>query len=421
MREVHLEYEDYTLENGLRVVLHREPSTPVVCINITYHVGSKDETEGKSGFAHLFEHLMFGGSANVPRGMYDQYCERAGGYNNAYTTEDKTAYYIMLPAHRLALGLWLESDRLRSLVLTAEAVEVQRQVVMEEKRQRIDNQPYGSVEEKIASLAFAGTPYGHTVIGSMEDIRAATLEDVLAFHETYYSPSNAVLSIAGDIELDEAKKLVEGYFAGIPAGKPQARPPRSPVLSNAGLREVVKDNVPLPGVFMVFPTCAETEDDFVSIDMISDVLSSGESSRLNIRLVRELQLASSVSVHVDGREYPGLTLVVAFANPGVSAGDLEEELLREIGRLTEEGIAEEELQKTRNAVETQFEKHVQRVQNRADRFAHFATIWNDPAVINTLLGTYLARDIDDLSAAARRYFAGGPALTLHYLPRENEA
>ncbi len=418
MREVSLECEDYTLENGLRVVLHREPSTPVVCINITYHVGSKDETEGRSGFAHLFEHLMFSGSANVPHGMYDQYCERAGGYNNAYTTEDKTAYYMMLPAHRLALGLWLESDRLRSLELTAEAVEVQRQVVMEEKRQRVDNQPYGSVEEKIASLAFAGTPYGHTVIGSMEDIRAATLEDVLAFHETYYSPSNAVLSIAGDIDIDETRSLVESYFGGIPAGKPVVRPPRSPALSHAGLREVVQDNVPLPGVFMVYPACAETEDDFVPIDMVSDVLSSGESSRLNLRLVRELQLASSVSVHVDGREYPGLVLVVAFANPGASAEALEEAMLCEIGRLCEEGIAGEELQKTRNAVETQFEKHVQRVQNRADRFAHFATIWNDPAAINTLLGKYLACNLDDLSAVARRYFDRGPALTLHYLPRE---
>ncbi len=410
-------FEDYTLGNGLRVILHRDASTPIVCIDICYHVGSKNEMPGKTGFAHLFEHLMFDGSENVGRGEFDRYCERAGGYNNAYTNEDKTNYYMMLPANQLELGLWLESDRLHRLDITDFGLKTQREVVKEEKRQRVDNQPYGSTDTKFAELCYAVHPYNHPVIGSMADIGSATMEDVVAFHEMYYRPNNAVLAIAGDIDIAAARALVEKYFGGIAKGDAAPRvnlvePPRA-----RQIRETVEDNIPLPGVFIAFNACAEKDPDSYAVDLLTDVLGSGESSRLYRTLVYERKIASQVAAYFDTREQPGLVVVYAIAAPGVAPDTLEAGIMREIARLREEKIGERELLKVKNRTEAGFYRSLQTVQNKADRLAHYASFYGNPGLINTVVEKYLAVTADDIRAAAQRYCDPEKSVVLDYVPR----
>lgn len=410
-------FEDYTLGNGLRVILHRDASTPIVCIDICYHVGSKNEMPGKTGFAHLFEHLMFDGSENVKRGDFDRYCERAGGYNNAYTNEDKTNYYMMLPANQLELGLWLESDRLHRLDITEFGLKTQREVVKEEKRQRVDNQPYGSTDTKFAELCYSVHPYNHPVIGSMADISSATMEDVVGFHELYYRPNNAVLAIAGDIDLAAAKALVEKYFGGIPKGDAVPRvnlvePPRA-----APVRQIVEDDIPLPGVFLAFNTCAEKDPDSYAVDLLTDVLGSGESSRLYHTLVYERKIASQVAAYFDAREHPGLLVVYAIASPGVNPDTVENALKEELARLKEQKIGARELQKVKNRTEAGFYRSLQTVQNKADRLAHFAAFYGKPDMINTVVGKYLAVTVDDIQRAARQYLDFDRSVVLRYVPR----
>lgn len=412
-----IQFEDYTLTNGIRVILHRDTSTPIACIDICYHVGSKDEVKGKTGFAHLFEHLMFDGSANVKRAEFDRYCERAGGFNNAYTTEDKTNYYMMLPANQLELGLWLESDRLLKLDITDYGLKTQREVVKEEKRQRVDNEPYGSTDTKFSELPFSVHPYSHPVIGSMDDISSAAMKDVVAFHELYYKPNNAVLVIAGDIEIGQTKKIIEKYFGEIPRGADVPRitavePPRK-----KQIREVVEDNVPLPGVFMVYNICAEKDSDFYAVDLLSDVIGSGESSRLYQALVYQQQIASSVTAYIDAREHPGIMVVYAIANPGVNERQLESALNAEIEKLKKAAIDARDLEKVKNRVESSFVRSLQTVQAKADRLAHFTTFYGKPQMINTVVKEYAGVSSADVQRVAQKYLITENSVILHYVPK----
>lgn len=414
-----VQFEDYKLNNGLRVILHRDASTPIVCINICYHVGSKDEVKGKTGFAHLFEHLMFDGSANVKRGQFDRYCERAGGYNNAYTNEDKTNYFMMLPSNQLELGLWLESDRLYKLDITDFGLKTQREVVKEEKRQRVDNQPYGSTDTKFAELCFTVHPYSHPVIGNMEDISSAMMSDVVGFHELYYKSNNAVLVVAGDIDITETKKLIGRYFGEIPQGKDilrikEVEPPR-----NKQVREIVEDNVPLPGVFLAYNTCAEGNSDYFATDLLTDVLGSGESSRLYKSLVYEQQIASSVAAYLDAREHPGILVIYAIANPNITAQQLENALNIEIEKIKNEKIGERELEKVKNTVESSFVRSLQTVQSKADRLAHYAAFYGKPDMINSVINNYLAVTSDEIQNSAKKYLKSEDSVVLHYIPKTN--
>ena len=413
-------FEYYTLENGLNVILHRDASTPIVCIDICYHVGSKDEVVGKTGFAHLFEHLMFDGSANVKRAEFDRYCERAGGFNNAYTNEDKTNYYMMLPSNQLELGLWLESDRLQKLEITEYGLKTQREVVKEEKRQRVDNEPYGSTDTKFAEYGFSVHPYHHTVIGSMEDISSATMADVVGFHEIYYKPNNAVLVITGDIEMESTKKLVQKYFGEIPGSGTIPRvhtvePPRT-----AQKREVVPDNVQLPAVFIAYNICAEKDPDYFPLDLLSDVLSTGTSSRLYRSLVYEQQLANSVSTYVDAREHPGLFYIMAFANPGVTPEKIEDAINKEIEKLKKESVSDVEVQKVKNKFEASYYGSLQSVQAKADRLAHYATFYGRPSMINSIITDYLNVSAKEIRDVAAKYLRPENSVALHYIPKEQK-
>ncbi len=408
------------LDNGLRIVIHPDRSLPIVCINIAYHVGSKDEKSGKTGFAHLFEHLMFDGSRNVPRGAFDRYCEQAGGYNNAYTNEDKTNYYMVLPSNQLEVGLWLESDRLLGLQLTEQGLETQKSVVMEEKRQRVDNQPYGTMEERIAQLSYTVHPYNHPIIGSMEDIASATFEDVVRFHKTYYTPDNAVLTIAGDVDASRAVKLAQRYFGDIQRGNSVPRVAAAEPPRNRETRAIVEDDVPLPAVFMAFNICEETGGDLIPLDMLSDLFGYGESSRLHQRLVYERNIANQASAFIDVREHPGLMMFYAMANPGISAQALEDAINEEINAALTQGMHERELNRIKNKIESAYYQSMQSISLRADRLTHHALMYDQPERLTMLIHEYLSTGIDSLINTGRRYLRPENRTVLHYVPR-NEA
>jgi zinc protease len=417
---MNLEYSYTTLENGLRVIIHQDPSVPIVCINIAYHVGSKDEVPGKTGFAHLFEHLMFDGSVNIPRGAFDRYCEQAGGYNNAYTNEDKTNYYMVLPSNQLALGLWLESDRLLGLDLTKEGLETQRSVVMEEKRQRVDNQPYGTMDEHLAELSYSKHPYSHSIIGSMEDIGSASYEDVTQFHETYYKPNNAVLTLAGDVDHDTGIALVKKYFEDIPTGNTIPRVTvKEPVrLNESRLR--VEDKVPLPAVFMAYNICEEQRKDFLALDMLSDLLGHGDSARLHQHLVYEQNIANQASAFIDTREHPGLLMVYAMANPGVTVDELERAVDKEITLVLNDGMNDRELLRIKNKIESSFYQGLHSVSSRADKLSHYGLMYNDPDALNRMMNEYLAKGKDDIINSARKYLGSHNRTVLQYVPSGTE-
>lgn len=406
----------HVLSNGLRVVLHRDAHIPIVCVNIAYRVGSKDESPGKTGFAHLFEHLMFDGSANVPRGGYDRYCEQAGGYNNAYTSEDKTCYHIVLPSNQLELGLWLESDRLLQLMLTPDGLETQRSVVMEEKRQRVDNQPYGTYDTRLAEMLFSGHPYGHPVIGSMDDIAAATMCDVETFHATYYQPNNAALALAGDFDPAEALELIERYFGTIPSRPAAPRPVEPALAPPSETRAVVHDAVPLAAVFMGYRIPREAHDDFILSDLLSDMLGNGESSRLHHTLVYEQQIASQASAYIEAREHTGMLTIFAVTAPDHGIEELERAIDQEIGALRAAPPSEEEMRKILHRVEYLHHQGMLSFSTRADRLAHYALFYNDPLLINVTLHKYLAATPEELHAAARAYLDPDLRVVLHYLP-----
>ena len=406
-----------TLGNGLRVVLHRDCTTPVVSISMVYHVGSKDEATGKTGFAHLFEHLMFDGSVHIPRAMFDRYCEQAGGSNNAYTNEDKTCYYMVLPSHQIELGLWLESDRLLGLNLTEEGLDTQRHVVLEEKRQRADNQPYGTYDEKMAELLFKDHPYGHPVIGYLDDITGATMQDVVAFHDAFYRPSNASLVVAGDIDYQETRRLIDQYFGTISRGIQMPRPTVLADFPETELREIILDNVPLPAVFIGYRIPNEYHDEFIAMDLVSDIFGSGESSRLHHALVYEQQIANQASLIIDARQQESMVLFYAIANPGHSADALEAAIDREIHKLLLAGLTTTELEKTRNRIESSFYNALHSMSMRADRLGHYALFYDDPTSMTTMLHRYLSTSQESMLDAASKFLRPSNRAVLHYLPR----
>jgi predicted Zn-dependent peptidase len=410
-----------TLDNGLRVVVHRDSSMPVVCINIAYHVGSKNEVPGRTGFAHLFEHLMFNGSVNVPRGDFDKYCEEVGGYNNAYTTEDKTNYYMMMPSHALERGLWLESDRLRGLSITREGLDVQRSVVLEEYRQRVDNQPYGSAETLLAELCFTVHPYSHPVLGSMQDIEAATLDDVLDFHRCYYHPGNATLTLAGDVPEEEAIRLADKYFGDISPGvSPRNDIVHEPALQHQRHNRMFED-VPLSAVFMGYRICAESDDDYVPLDCLAELLGGGEASRLYRSLVYEQQIASQIQVYAENREHPGVLLIMALANPGVGTDRLLESIDHEIDRLHAEPFDAASLEKVINRAEASMCFGAQSMSQRADRFTHYDLFYRDPGRVNTLIDQYRRVQAGDLARVGHEYLVNDRRAVILYEPKDEPA
>ncbi|MDH7515803.1 MAG: pitrilysin family protein [Bacteroidota bacterium] len=412
-------YIEFALFNGLLVVLHRDATLPLICVNVTYGVGSADEENGRTGYAHLVEHLMFEGSPNLPHGEYDRRCEAVGGDNNAETTEDKTSYHLLVPSHCLELALWMESDRLCGLSLTEESLAVQRSVVMEERRQCIDNQPYGTIDERLARLLFPDHPYGHHILGSMEDIASATMESVQEFHTAWYRPGNAVLTIVGDHDPDRTADLVDKWFGSIPASYPKDR--GIPVSAQkGGAREVIADAVPLPAVIAGFRLPPDWDEEFTCLEIAAEAIGGGNASLLSSILVYERRVASHLSFSCEARRAGGWIVAAAFAAPGRSAEEVED-TLREV--FTDEvgaGLGAEQLEQARNRLEARAYEGMRPLVGRAERFAHHALFDSDAGLALHIPERYVRVSVSQIEEAVRRYLRFEEASILHFVPAESD-
>ncbi len=416
---IEVAFEQFKLPNGLTVILRRDSSVPVVAVNICYHVGSKNEKPGKTGFAHLFEHLMFEGSENVKKGEFDRHISLAGGYNNAYTTEDVTNYYEVLPSNQLPLALWLESDRMLKFSVTEEALDTQREVVKEEKRWRVDNRPYGDVTERLQSLIFPDGQYHWPVIGSMKDLDAAAMSDVRAFYEQYYTPSNAILSISGDINLRNTEKLVDLYFSGFPAGRADPvefvdRPLAGEIVDN------LKGDVPAEGVFAAYKVPAEGTREFYELNQLARLLSDGNSSRLYKRLVYDMQAVSEFDASVEGLEKAGIFLFSAFVAPGHTSEEVLGVFDDELGKLAGSLVSAYEFEKARNST---LSTHVARLSANsgvAESLAHFHALFSDAGMINTEIDRELSVERKSIREAAAGLLVKEKRVVIHYRPEKTE-
>ena len=423
----HVPIEEHRLANGLRIVLSHDQSAPIVAVNLWYDVGSKHERPGKTGFAHLFEHMMFQGSEHVSKSEHLSLVQEAGGTLNASTWLDRTNYFETLPSHELDLALWLESDRMASLLpaMTQEKLDNQRDVVKNERRQSVDNQPYGTWDEKLQALAYPPDhPYHHSTIGSMEDLSAATLDDVREFFATYYCPNNAVLTIAGDFDRDAALASVERYFGPIPPNPALPPPPpvELPPTLGGEVRESVRDRVPLARVYLAYRVPPFGSPGFDSAEVAADVLASGRASRLYSRLVRDARLAQDVVAFplpfVGGA---ALLALWATARPGVDIRRLEEALLGELDALAADGPAATELQRVRNLHRARIESSLERIGERADRLSMYACLFGEPERVNHETSRYSAVDADRVRETAQHFLAADNRVVLTYLPAEAPA
>ncbi|MDX1383382.1 MAG: pitrilysin family protein [Thermoanaerobaculia bacterium] len=419
-----LPIQRHRLDNGLRVVLHRDPALPLVAVNLWYHTGSKNERPGKTGFAHLFEHMLFQGSANVAENEHLRRVQSVGGVANGSTWFDRTNYYETLPVHCLELGLWLESDRMGLLLpaMTEQKLETQRQVVMNERRQRVDNQPYGLASERLSELLYPeGHPYRWPVIGYMDDIAAATLDDVESFFRTYYTPSNATLTLAGDLEPDAAIELVERYFGDIDAGGPAPAPLDTTARLDGDRMEQLEDDVGLARIYQAYRIPGFGEPEWYAADLLATLLTTGKASRLHRDLVHEAELAQSVSCYALPTESGSSFHVVATARPGVEPDTLEAAVDRHLADIAEGGLDEPDLERARNRTLTSYFAELQTLDRRADLLSMFTTFFDRPEGVATEVDRYRDLSCDVLSAFAAAHLRPDDRARVHVVPRSKPA
>jgi zinc protease len=417
-----INFEKYSLSNGLTVILHQDNSAPVVAVTALYHVGSKNEDTSRTGFAHFFEHLLFEGSENIKRGEFMKYINDAGGANNANTSQDRTFYYELLPSNQLKLGLWLESERMMHAKIEDIGVNTQREVVKEEKRQRIDNQPYGSIISEILKRAYKVHPYRWAPIGSMEHLNAAQLSEFIKFYQTFYVPNNCVLSIAGDFNMAEAKKYIDDYFAAIPAGK--IRIPRPIVVEpplGGEVRDVIEDNIQLPAVIQAYRAPRQGSDEYYAFRMLSIALSGGPSSRMNKVLVDQKLMALQAASIPFFNEDAGLFINLAIANMGVKPGDLEKQIDTIVQGVKTTLITEREYQKVKNQVETAFVTANSTMAGIAESLANYQVYFGDANLINTELARYQKVTREDIMNVAKKYLNKDNRVVLYYMPKSKPA
>jgi len=417
-------FSDERLANGLRLIVAEDHLAPVVAINVWYDVGSKHEQPGKTGFAHLFEHVMFQGSRHVAKAEHIALVQAAGGTMNGTTWLDRTNYFETLPAHQVDLGLWLEADRMATLLdaLSQENLDNQREVVKNEKRWSYDNRPYGSWQEKLQGHLFPEDhPYHHATIGSMADLDAASLEDVSAFFRTWYAPNNAVLSVVGDVDTGAVRASVERYFGGIPSNPsiPALGDLSVPLTLGGEIRETVYDRVPLPRVYIAFRAPVFGDARLDALDVAGQILAGGKGSRLDRRLVRDERIAQDVALFTLGF-VGGASVCAGWATvrPGVDVARVEAAFHEELDRLTTERITDDELARARALVETDELGALQRVEERADRLSMYATLFDEPDLINRMLKRYLSVTPEDIRSVAAEVFRPDNRLVLTYLPQD---
>jgi len=472
-----IDFVEYDLNNGIHVILHENHTTPVAAVTLMYHVGSKNENEGRTGFAHFFEHLMFEGTQNIERHQYDKYVEKAGGTLNANTSQDRTFYYELLPSNQVELGLWLESERLLHAKVENIGIETQREVVKEEKRQRMDNQPYGSFQENIFKRAYSKHPYKWTVIGSMEDLNAAEEDDYVNFYRTFYVPHNVTLSIAGDINIEQTKAWIEQYFGSIPNGDklnvyrdkeflslekfitkyksdigsvangenfskdynelsteafldkyfpkvsekplPIPRPDIKEGLLKKEIVDTIYDNIQLSGVFMAYRTPELNHKDHYAVEMLTKILSDGKSSRIHKNVVEKQQKAVQAFIFPFPLEDEGITLTFALAQMGVGVDSVQAAIDVEIQKMKTELVSEIELKKIQNQIENDIISSFSTMAGIAENLAQYYTYYQGQTnLINNEIDKYLAVTPEDIKRVANTYFNTTNRVVLHYLPKQ---
>jgi predicted Zn-dependent peptidase len=422
-----VDFTDERLPNGLRLILAEDHLAPVAAVNVWYGVGSKHEVPGKTGFAHLFEHVMFQGSRNVGKAEHIALIQAAGGTMNGTTWLDRTNYFETMPSHQLELALWLEADRMGTLLdaLSQENLDNQREVVKNEKRWSYDNRPYGSWNEKLHEHLFPPDhPYHHTTIGSMDDLNAASVEDVKEFFRTWYAPNNAVLVVVGDFDPDRVRDWVNRYFDGIPPNPdlPQTGDLSLPPILGEEHREMVMDKVPLPRIYFGFRAPVFGDRRLDALDVASQILAGGKGSRLHRRLVRDERIAQDVALFTLG--FTGgasVTAGWATVRPGIEVARVEAAFEEELERLVREPVSEDELGRAKALVEADELGALQRVEERADRLAMYSTLFDAPDLINQMLGRYLAVTADDIREAAAAVLRKDNRVVLTYLPEVQPA
>lgn len=410
-----ISYSKFTLANGLRVLVHPDHSTPMVAVNVLYDVGARDEDPGRTGFAHLFEHLMFGGSVNIPE--YDEPLQRAGGENNAYTTNDITNYYIQLPARNIETAFWLESDRMMSLAFNEKSLEVQRKVVCEEFKEHYLNKPYGDVWMHLRELTYTRHPYRWMTIGqSLAHIEEARLDDVKQFFFKHYRPGNAVLSVAGPVTEDEVRTLAEKWFGPIEAGEPYHRNIEPEPVQTAPRRLILEKDVPVSLIMKAWHMCERMSPEYYAADLITEIMAGGQSSRLYQRLVKEKKLFSQIDCYHTGSVERGLLVVDGKILPGIAPETAEATVLEEIERLCREGVTEQELTKVKNKVESLMAFEDLSLLNRANNLA-FYELLGSAERMNSEFERYKEVSAAVVQAYAQKILTESNCSTLYYLAK----
>ena len=414
-----IKFEKYTLPNGLKVILHQDKSAPVVAVTALYHVGSKNEDTGRTGFAHFFEHLLFEGSENIKRGEFDKYVTGAGGALNANTSQDRTFYYELLPSNQINLGLWLESERMMHAKIEDIGVKTQREVVKEEKRQRVDNQPYGSILDQTFKRAFKVHPYRWMPIGSMDHLNKAQLQEFIDFYKTYYVPNNCVLSIAGDFNIEDAKKNIALYFKDIPRGTQTIVRPNivEPPL-NGEVRDVIEDNVQLPLLLQAYRTPKQGTEDYYTFNVLSTILSGGESSRMQKILVNKSQQALAAAAFPFALEDAGMFIVYSLPNMGNSVEKLESSMDSIITDIKENLVSEKEYQKVMNQIQSSFVQKNSSMAGIAESLANYEVYFNDANLINNEIDRFKKVTREDLQKVAKKYLNKDNRVVLTYVPKK---
>ncbi len=412
-----IKYESYDLPNGLHVILHQDKSNPLVAVSVLYHVGSKDEIPTRTGFAHFFEHLLFEGSANIGRGEYMQLIQSNGGALNANTSNDRTFYYELLPSNQLELGLWMEAERMLHAKIDQVGVDTQREVVKEEKRQRVDNQPYASFLSEMFKRAFKQHNYRWVPIGSMEDLNAAKLDEFMAFYKKYYIPNNATLSIAGDIDVAQTKAMIQKYFADIPKGASVQRPSAYEPPLGGEVVDTIYDNIQIPAVFAGYRMVSETHPDAYALQMLTTALSDGPSSRFSKRMVDQDQSALQVAAFPFAMEHHGVFIALALANGATTTGALMTTMEEEIAKMQNEPLSEKEFTKLLNKVESEFVTRNSNVAGIAENLANYHVYYGDANLVNTEIERYRQVTPADIQRVAKTYLKPENRVVLHYLPK----
>jgi zinc protease len=413
-------YEEYTLDNGLHVILHQDNTAPVVVTSVMYHVGSKDENPEKTGFAHFFEHLLFEGTENIERGEFFKIVTANGGSNNANTTQDRTYYYELFPSNQLALGLWLESERMLHPVINQIGVDTQKEVVQEERRLSLDNAPYGRLIENMFKNMFTNHPYRWSVIGSLEHLASASLEDFQDFNKIYYVPNNATLVVAGDFASEEAKKLIEDYFASIPRGAEVVKntytedPIEGPIYAS-----FEDPNIQIPLVLLGYRTPGQADRDAYVLNMISSYLSSGESSILQKKLVDQKRMALQIFAFNYSLEDYGAYLLGGLPLGDNTMDDIIAEVDVEIAKLQKELISEKDYQKLQNQFESSFVNANSSVEGIADNLASYHRLYGNTNLINTEIEIYRSITREEIREVANKYLQTNQRVELKYVPKQD--